>query len=639
MKTLTHTAAQALIQCGRPLSDPEQASLNEHLAGCESCRTYANFHRYLSTQIPAAFPEPRLDPVKQRARVRAVQEHTRRAAMQNRTSRTLQLAGGMLLLAVLVAAVGWAIRSLAPQPAVAPLTSSTPTSGALASQTSEAAPTLPQESDLAPPVQTPATPSPTVTPAPLPGACVINAPGWTGSYTVQAGDTLVGIASTYGLTPDQLFSTNCLDADHLLAVGEVLHVPAPGESAAAPDVAATPTLTAAGQPDITGAYIWLAGFAPDGSDWLAYWLAEEIDPQATYSGPPSVLHFFQPGTGVDCPYPELITGDNTTGTWLPDGRYLVAAGGEYAFIRPCEAKTSLSAGEYAALLPPATDPGLSADGRYRASTTQVSNQDGILQLETTVSDAASGREMINVPWSRFDALGELGLGGEWISPTAFLITQTLERGPVLIEVEPTTQIVEVAPELFGAEAVVNADAGNYTGLVAYGAPHPTLAGEYHLLLSGTGMEAAFPNVRLYHSESGTVETLSYTHLGGNGFVPNSAWLLLVSTDSSSGYEQRSYFSRRVDPDGSPASLLAEDPAAMTWLQQADEVADNRVALGWNDGRVQVRAFPGGEVLLETDTSPYSAVYLNWSPDGQLLAVSGYQPGAGPAMALQVLAVP
>ncbi|MFN2198528.1 MAG: LysM peptidoglycan-binding domain-containing protein [Anaerolineales bacterium] len=698
MKTLSHTAAQNLIQSGRPLTEQEQTALNKHLSDCESCRAYADFHQYLHGQLPAAFPEPHPGSEKQRARVRAVQDATRRATMQNRRNRTLQLAGSLLLLAVLVVAVGWVIRSLAPQPGAVPLASGTPTATRELPPTVAIPATSAQEAYPAPPVRTPApvdscvvnalgwaytytvqpgdtlyhiatnsntsvaelmmnnclpssyilkvgevlfifTPaaSSTITPAPLTGACVPNARGWSGMYTVQEGDTLLLIASTYGLTPDQLFSANCLDTEHMLAIGDVLHVPAPGELMPYP-ASATPESGQGGQAVITAESLRVNGFSPDAT-WLAYWLTAQIDPSApNYPRPPGELHFYDPHTGAACAYPGIQTDAYAPGAWLADGRFLVETGGQPYVLRPCVLENTLSAAEYAALLPPEPDPGLSVDGRYQASTAEVSSQDGILQMETTLNDAASGQTLIRVPWTRFDALGELGLGGEWVSPSVFLVYETIERGPLLIELEPAAQVVEVAPELFGVAPVVDADTENYTGLVAYGAPHPTLAGEYHLLLSGTGMEAAFPNVRLYHSENGMAEELSYTHLGGNGFGPAGAWLLLVRTDSSSGYEQRSYFTRPVDPQGSPPSLLAQGPDALVWLLAA-QAADNRVALGWNDGRVQVQAFPEGEFLLEADTTPYSAVYLNWSPDGRLLAVSGYRSGSGPAMGLQVLAVP
>ena len=45
------------------------------------------------------------------------------------------------------------------------------------------------------------------------------------SYTVQAGDTLVGIARRHGLTPDALAKANALDRPDKIIVGNVLRLP------------------------------------------------------------------------------------------------------------------------------------------------------------------------------------------------------------------------------------------------------------------------------------------------------------------------------------------------------------------------------------------------------------------------------
>jgi len=72
-----------------------------------------------------------------------------------------------------------------------------------------------------PPTPTaPATPSPTV-PAPMPPSEVI-------TYTIQAGDTLSGIAAEFGVTVDAIAEANDIEDPSLIRVGQVLVIPSPG---------------------------------------------------------------------------------------------------------------------------------------------------------------------------------------------------------------------------------------------------------------------------------------------------------------------------------------------------------------------------------------------------------------------------
>ena len=64
------------------------------------------------------------------------------------------------------------------------------------------------------PVPTAVAPEPTATPAPSES-----------TYTVQAGDTLYGLAVRFGTTVAELASLNGISADALLAVGQTLQVP------------------------------------------------------------------------------------------------------------------------------------------------------------------------------------------------------------------------------------------------------------------------------------------------------------------------------------------------------------------------------------------------------------------------------
>jgi len=55
------------------------------------------------------------------------------------------------------------------------------------------------------------------------GQCIVPN-GWA-PYTIQAGETLATIASSYNLTVDQLSAANCLDNPDLIYAGQVIAVP------------------------------------------------------------------------------------------------------------------------------------------------------------------------------------------------------------------------------------------------------------------------------------------------------------------------------------------------------------------------------------------------------------------------------
>ena len=111
----------------------------------------------------------------------------------------------------------------------------------------ESQPGLPVTSTL-PPVTIP------LPPTALPTACVPRA-DWTGTYTIQSGDTLFGIAQEFGVTFAELQSGNCIEDANIIAAGQTLRVPATQpvitplpnneENADLPPANGTPTPTAA----------------------------------------------------------------------------------------------------------------------------------------------------------------------------------------------------------------------------------------------------------------------------------------------------------------------------------------------------------------------------------------------------------
>lgn len=273
------------------------------------------------------------------------------------------------------------------------------------------------------------------------------------------------------------------------------------------------------------------------------------------------------------------------------------------------------------------DPHVSSGGSYRAETTQLSEDQGILELQTTIYSTGESNPVFQFEWQRYTALGDLDLGGEWLTDELLLITTELARGPLLVDLrglpagEP--RLIEVAPELFGVPGVVERDPENFTGLVAYGAGHPRIPGEFHLLLAGSWIEGQFPPVQLYHSETGEVETFAQTYLDGIGFRPDPGWVVLVSRDSSSGSETATYWSRAIDSNVDGVKKLATggylffSPAGDQFMHTSQGTV------------VERRSFPGNIPLNSWNLSPYQPGWVFWSPDGQAAAVVSYPTsGAG-----------
>ena len=81
-----------------------------------------------------------------------------------------------------------------------------------------------------PPTSTPATPTPTPTivsdpPTPAPPTATPEPQ----LYSVQSGDTLLGIALAFDIDFDTLVQINGINADDILAIGQVLKIPAADE--------------------------------------------------------------------------------------------------------------------------------------------------------------------------------------------------------------------------------------------------------------------------------------------------------------------------------------------------------------------------------------------------------------------------
>lgn len=390
---------------------------------------------------------------------------------------------------------------------------------------------------------------------------------------------------------------------------------------AAPTSSPSPPLTAEGsgilvQPITTAARLFLHAWSPDGRV-LALWTFTPEEAAVDYTSPPGALHFLKSPTSQVCPSPYPVgydySGEVKALAWLMDGRVLLRTDDRIVVGTPCGADFTPVPGERGLPMAPGVDPSRSPGERYQARTVIV-DATGHL-AETSIVETSTGEVKQTVRWSYLETEGELGLGGEWLTEDRFLIRQTLDRGPLLVSVREG--IVPVAPALFKRPAAVRCSeepCGTY--LAATGA---TVAGtsRYHLVLYGVGAEADFPNLLLYHSESGKVEELDAQHQAG--FSSDGRWLILYMAEAKTGRVLYALSLRAVDPPGSavhPLTITDDNPLPLAWSPQGD-----KVAVRSSEG-ITLFALPDGDQLAVWKTGDYAPVSALWSPDGKSLAVRG-----------------
>jgi hypothetical protein len=371
------------------------------------------------------------------------------------------------------------------------------------------------------------------------------------------------------------------------------------------------------EPIAKGADVRIDSWAPDGL-WLGLWLWTPND-QAAGIAPPGKLIFLNPHTNEICEYADFVFSEYYPQVfWQPDGRAVIYHTDSYWIGFPCLDFVPVQAEDIQIPSPP--DESHSPEGTYRAET-NIQDSDGEwLKLTTTITNNTTGQEENRVDWQIDVRLGSSDeyLGGKWLTDDLFLIYETRAKGPLLIQAGG--EIIQVAPDLFGVPAPeIPQDSWNWVNLRAFAASVDN-DDLYHILLHGIGSEARFPPVRLFHSDTGEVETLPYTHLWYPGFTPDGRWVLLDAHPDIDGYESNALWVRPVDPPSSQMRLFAEG----TYLS-ALSPTQSEIACGWT-GKFTVFRFPDGETVNTWTTGEYSNSRLVWSPSGDFLATSGNIPG-------------
>ena len=373
----------------------------------------------------------------------------------------------------------------------------------------------------------------------------------------------------------------------------------------------TPTASAA-TPVATAALLRAVRWSPD-SRWLAYLETDQAQLDQAIGAPPeSTWVLYDATTGRSCTRPEI--GVEWQLAWEPPATLHLTTPEGVRRSEPCGPLGPLSPSSGSATNQAAAG---SPGGEFTAQTERLSADSGVLRLRTTLTNLARGTIVAQAAWTIDERLGDMGLGGEWVGPSTFLLSETLQQGPLLIETSGAVR--PVLPDLFGLDSVPSILGPDAYGWVA----RPSIdwdAGVFHLLLSGVGEEAGFPPALLYHSQDASVETLPYRYPWRGGFTPDGRWLLMDARPEDAGYEAHQVWTRPLENREDDWLLLADRVDGDAW-------APDMTSYAWLDGsRVSWRTFPEAQALGEWDADPYAAHPALISADGCRLAAEGNIPG-------------
>lgn len=374
------------------------------------------------------------------------------------------------------------------------------------------------------------------------------------------------------------------------------------------------------EPLAEAGYFTIAGWSAD-SRWLAYWASSQADVDAWQPSmnPGGTLYFFDTTTNEICAMETVHTATDREAAvyWLPDNQVVVVLPTGTVAGQPCGSFSPLP--DFVPPPPPdALDPALSPDGRFRAHSIETTSDSWPLMVTTTIIDVQTGAEVIELTWQHRGGLGELGLGGLWVSPTQFLVQETLAEGPLLIDVEKG--IIPVLTGLPGLSLTLpDVDVEATYSLEAIAVPG-TEPDTFSLVISGVGSESDFPPVVLYHAAVEVAETLPFRQVWG--FSPTREWLFLfedvVTNSYQSGYH---IWGRRLADVGGQWQLVAPAVDYMTWRDDGKEMVFIQ-----NENRVIWQTFPALELVGEWHTGRYWVVPASFSPNGRFLVVQGNLPG-------------
>jgi hypothetical protein len=203
--------------------------------------------------------------------------------------------------------------------------------------------------------------------------------------------------------------------------------------------------------------LWGARISPD-SQWVSYWSAS----QEMLSKPPEYQllegnpHFLNIQTGQVCARLELAgryNYDALDPAWSEDGQVSITTSeGTFAGL-PCQAEPFQQISQQTAedIKASALNSGFSPDQRYQVKTKPLSIKNEIQAYETSILAVPGGEVVQSLTWQLDTRTGSHAgfTGGEWLTNRQFLINETIDQGPVILDVEKGA--IQVMTDLLGIQ--------------------------------------------------------------------------------------------------------------------------------------------------------------------------------------------
>lgn len=275
---------------------------------------------------------------------------------------------------------------------------------------------------------------------------------------------------------------------------------------------------------------------------------------------------------------------------------------------------------------------ISPDQTYRVEALVTEEGQGNIWINLSLIEQASGLAVNNFTYlhegslpNRFTNvwyLRENPEAGRWLDDETFLVTITLDHGPLLL----TTggEVVNLARDLFDVPERISQQ-GEF--LITAEAVYQADTDTFDFLLSATGSRRAAPPALLYHGDSGIVEQLPAEAIQFV-FSANGRWLAIYQQPtmitSQVGYDR---WLRLVKPAGNENYVLL--PAEAHRHRHLDTNWERLAVVDSATGRVTIQTIPDETPLAVWTTADYTLHNTAaWSPNGRFLLLSGTHKESG-----------